>query len=416
MVARDGQAVFAKGYGRANRATGAIADTDTRFRIGSITKQFTAVAVLQLAERGKLRLDDALARYVPGLPFGDHVALYHLLTQTSGIASYTAVAALMNEADRPHTQAQVLASFADTPLAFEPGARFQYSNSNYYLLGMVIEKTTGGSYEDYLQRNVLGPAGMSRTSTIDAPDAPNTAAGYAVHDGAIVPAAPLDMSLPFAAGALRSTPGDLVKWDRALAGDSLLGEASRRRMLSPMHDRYAYGVKVWTLAGRQVIDHGGGINGFTSQLERVPSEGLVAAVLSNVESPAADQIADVIVKMALEGTQVPPIGWPERPLDDVEGARFAGSYALDPASAAALDGKLPDEVLASMQKISLTLDGAHLRMKPNGQGDIAIFFRADGVLFAEEAPITLKPEQATGTMTSFVLEENGKTMRYVRLS
>jgi len=312
MVARDGKPVFAKSYGLANRETGAIADSDTRFRIGSITKQFTAVAVLQLAERGNLHLDDALARYVPGLPFGDHVALYHLLTQTSGITSYTDVAALMKEHDKPHTRAQVLASFADTPLAFEPGTQFQYSNSNYFLLGMVIEKTTGGSYEDYLQRNVLGPAGMTRTSTIDAPDAPNTAVGYTVRDGAIVPAGPVDMSLPFAAGALRSTPGDLVKWDRALAGDTLLGEASRRRMLSPMHDGYAYGVEVEAIAGRQVVEHNGGINGFTSQLSRVPSEGLVVAVLSNIESHDPDQIAEAILKMALEGTEVPAAEWTQR--------------------------------------------------------------------------------------------------------
>jgi CubicO group peptidase (beta-lactamase class C family) len=312
MVARDAKPVFAKGYGLANRETRVIADADTRFRIGSITKQFTAVAVLQLAERGKLRLDDALSRYVPGLPFGDHVALYHLLTQTSGVASYTDVEALMKEDDKPHTQAQVLAAFAETPLEFEPGTRFQYSNSNYFLLGMVIEKTTGGSYEDYLQRNVLGPAGMTRTSTIDAPDAPNTAVGYTVRDGAIVLAGPVDMSMPFAAGALRSTPGDLVRWDRALAGDALLGEASRRRMLSPMHDGYAYGVGVKTVAGRQVVEHGGGINGFTSQLSRVPSEGLVVAVLSNVVSDAPGQIAEAILKMALEGSQVPAVEWTQR--------------------------------------------------------------------------------------------------------
>jgi CubicO group peptidase (beta-lactamase class C family) len=163
-VARDGQWVYNKAFGKADFARGADADADTRFRIGSVTKQFTAVAVMQLVERGALRVEDAISHYVPDLSDDvGKVTLHQLLNHSSGIASYTDDPGLMAEQADPHTVSQVVSSFAHKPLHFDPGERFEYSNSNYFLLGLAIEKASGLRYEDYLQKNVLGPAQLRRT-------------------------------------------------------------------------------------------------------------------------------------------------------------------------------------------------------------------------------------------------------------
>jgi len=415
LVARDGAPAFGKAYGKANRTTGALAGGDTRFRIGSITKQFTAVAVLQLAEKGLVRVEDPLSRYLPGLPFGDRVTLHHCLSHTSGIANYTEDEALMKENAKPHTHEQVVAAFANKPLAFEPGAEFRYSNSNYFLLGMIVEKVTGLSYEDYLQRSVLGPASMTRTSTVDAPDAPDTAAGYTDEDGTLAPAHPIDMSNPFAGGALRSTANDLVRWDRALAGDALLTADSKRRMLTPVREHYGYGIAMKTVAGREVEEHGGGIDGFSSDLARVPAGHLVVVALSNTDSFRPEAMVAAIVEMALTRSKIdPPAETPVVPFDAATLARFAGSYAIDPASDKAYRGKLPDAVLATVQTIGITADKGRLRFKPGGQEEHSVFLRADGALFTKGSGISFEPEQAKGVVASFVLKQGGLALRYVR--
>ena len=415
LVAREGVPVFGKAYGKANRATGALAGADTRFRIGSITKQFTAVAILQLAEKGLVRVEDPLSKYLPGLPFGDRITLHHCLSHTSGIANMTEDEALMKDHAKPHTREQVVAVFASKPLAFEPGAEFRYSNSNYFLLGMVVEKVTGLSYEDYLQRSVLGPAGMTRTSTVDAPDAPDTAAGYTDDDGTLAPAHAVDMSIPFAAGALRSTSNDLVRWDRALAGDALLTADSKRRMVTPVREHYGYGVATKTVAGREVEEHGGGIDGFSSDLARVPAEHLVVVALSNEDSFRPEAMVAAIVEMAVTGSKIdPPTETAVVPFDAATLARFPGSYAIDPASDEAYRGKLPGAVMAAIQTIAVTGEQGRLRFKPNGQGEVGVFLRADGALFTKGGGISLEPEQAKGVVASFVLKQGGLALRYVR--
>ena len=415
LLTQAGKPVFAKGYGKANRATGAVPDGDTRFRIGSITKQFTAVAILQLAEAGKLRTEDPLSKYFPELPFAKKVTLHHLLTHTSGIFSYTDDEALMDSRDRPRTHAEVVATFAGKPLLFEPGSAFRYSNSNYFLLGMVLEKVTGKSYEDYLRANVLGPAGMTRTGTVDAPDAPNTAVGYTEDDDRIVPAHAVDMSTPFSAGALRSTANDLARWDRALASGVLLSTDAEQRRVSAVKDGYAYGVEVETVAGRHVEEHGGGIDGFYSSFARVPSEHLAVIVLTNTDQFPPDHLAAAVLEMALTGAKLdPPKETPVVPFDAASIARFSGDYALDPASAKEYAGKLPDAVLAKIGTLTFAADGGHLRFKPNGDRRREVFLREDGVLFTKRGAVIFESEQREGPVTSFFLRQGRLSLRYAR--
>ena len=417
-VTRDGKPIYARAYGKANRESGAVADADTRFRIGSITKQFTATCVMQLAEKGKLEVDDPLRKYLPDYPkSGDKVTLHHLLTHTSGIPSFTDDEALMKVRGTRHTQAEVLATFKDKPLEFEPGERFAYSNSGYFLLGLVIEKVSGQSYEAYLQEHVLGPAGMKRSSTIDAEDAPNTAVGYDNDDDdKIERAHGVDMSLPFSAGALRSTASDLFAWDRALAGNLLLTDAAKQRMYSPEKDNYAYGWVVWTEDGRKIAGHDGGIDGFASSYRRIPEERLVLVALAN-HGFELGKIMKPLTTMLLTGKKAePPAERAEVPMDGRVVARAAGEYALSVASKKMIEGKVPATTLDSIKTIAIKADKGKLFLKPAKQERVRLYLGEAALLFAKKAgvEITLDGDQK-GMATGFALKQGGLALSYERV-
>ncbi|HEY2515986.1 MAG TPA: serine hydrolase domain-containing protein [Polyangiaceae bacterium] len=414
LVARDGVPIFSKGYGHTRRPGGPLPEATTRFRLASITKQFTGVAILQLVDKGLVREDDPIGKYVPGLAFGDKVTLHHLISHTSGIAEYLREDALAT--DRPHPHEEVVAGFANKPLAFEPGSRFEYSNSNYFLLGMVLEKVSGQSYDAYVRDHVLAPAGMTQSRSYDASDAPDVALGYQTDGDALVAAKPMDVSLSFAAGALSSTANDMVKWDRALAGDRLLSPAARERRVKPVKAGYAYGVATDTLEGRRIERHGGEVNGFLSDFVRVPEEGLAIVGFSNQENVSLEAIVSAALQMAITGKQV--LRAPETPIVPMEAAasaRFAGDYTADPASVKQYAGKVPDEALAPFLAIGFLADGSRLTLK-NGLGTLPIFQDAKGDLFTKRFGITVKPEGgAKGPLEHLVLAQDGEIpLRYTR--
>ena len=220
LVAENGAVIFKKGYGDANMEWDLPNKPDTKFRLGSITKQFTAVLILQLMQEGKLSLDDPLNKHLPDYPtdVGGQVTIHHLLTHTSGIPSYTGLPDFFAEQSRdPYTPDELVEVFADLPLEFEPGSEWRYNNSGYFLLGAIIEKIEGTTYEESLQQRIFDPLGM-HDSGYDHHDTilPNRAAGYERQGAGYRNAAYLDMSLPYAAGSLYSTVEDLALWDRAL--------------------------------------------------------------------------------------------------------------------------------------------------------------------------------------------------------
>lgn len=410
-ISRGGAVAFGKGYGKANKATGALADVDTRFRLGSLTKQFTAVALMQLAERGALKLDAPIGDFVPGLskPIAA-VTLHQLATHTSGILNYTRDASLMRDQAAKHPPAEVIASFNDRPLAFTPGSKFEYSNSNYFLLGLVIEKVSGSTYETYLQSHVLAPAGMARSSTIDAPDAPNTAVGYDGESGTLKETGPFDMSLPFAAGALRSTANDLIAWDRALTGELLLKGASKERLFTPDKQEYAYGVGVHTRYGHVLHEHNGGIPGFSTYFARLPDLGLAVVVLGNNEAFDSTPLGETLVTIVAKGEAVaPPPVVKTTPIDAPLMKRVLGEYTLTPSGRADLSTKLPPPVLESIAGLSVTREGDRLFMKPSGQSRLELFRDEAGVLFTKTSGIRLA---VTGD--GVALLQAGMTMPYVR--
>ena len=301
IAVKDGKTVFRKAYGMANLELGVPLSPDSVFRLGSITKQFTAVAVLMLAEEGKLSLSDPITKHLPGYPTQGHtITVEHLLTHTSGIRSYTGLPGYMTgpKIRTDLTTAELVEVFAKEPMDFAPGAEWRYNNSGYVLLGAILEKVSGKPYGELLAERIFRPLGMKSTRVGDeGPILARRAAGY-TRDGEAVANAPfLSMTQPHAAGALVSTVDDLALWDAALSTEKLVKKESLEKAWTPAvtrdgrPTRYGYGFGVSTLRGARSIEHGGGINGFSTYAVRLPGEKVYVAVLANSDAPAADPTA-----------------------------------------------------------------------------------------------------------------------------
>ncbi len=246
LVARGDKILFKKAYGSANLEWSIPNTTTTRFRIASVTKQFTAAAILLLEERGKLRIEDPIKKYYPDAPAAwDKISLVNLLQHTSGIANYTDEPDMGSWMTQPNTPAELVKRVRDKPLQFEPGAEMRYSNTGYVLLGIAIEKASGMSYAAFLKQNIFDPLGMKDSGYDEnEPIVARRAAGYSQGPTGPINAKYTDMTTPFSAGALYSTVEDLLRWERALFGKKVLSEASLKKMTTPGKNDYAFGLYV----------------------------------------------------------------------------------------------------------------------------------------------------------------------------
>ncbi|HJQ40613.1 MAG TPA: serine hydrolase [Thermoanaerobaculia bacterium] len=291
LVAEKGQVILRKGYGLANMEWDVPNAADTKFRLGSITKQFTSMVIMQLVSEGKIKLDEKMTAYLPEYrkDTGDKITIRHLLTHTSGIPSYTGFPGFFQKSSRdPYEVDAFVKEFASRDLEFEPGTKWAYNNSGYFLLGAIIEKVTGKSYADAVKERIFDPLGM-KDSGYDsfATVLPKRAAGYALTPNGYVNAPYLDMSIPYAAGSLYSTVEDLYKWDRALYGDKLLSADLKKTMFTPLLQNYAFG---WAVAPLKLDDqktevatirHNGGIHGFNTLEIRIPETQDLVVLLDN---------------------------------------------------------------------------------------------------------------------------------------
>ena len=291
LVAENGKVIYKKGLGLANMEWNIPNETDTKFRLGSITKQFTAALILQLVEQGKIKLDGKISDYLPDYrkDVGDKITVHHLLTHTSGIPSYTSQPKFFEDVSRnPFVVADFVKKYASGDLEFEPGSKFSYNNSGYFLLGAIIEKVSGKPYEQVLKENILDPLGMKNTG-YDHFDAvlSKRASGYNKTPKGYINAPYLDMSIPYAAGSLYSTVEDLYLWDRALYSDKILSAKSKELMFKPNLENYGYGFGITNAAlgdTKQtvpVISHTGGINGFNTIIVRLIGNQHLIVLLDN---------------------------------------------------------------------------------------------------------------------------------------
>lgn len=309
-VVKDGQVVVAKGYGLSNVEAATKATENTVYQLASVTKQFTAAAILMLVEDGKLSLDAKVTELLPGLPAAwAPVTIRHLLSHTSGIKSYTDVfGAEKTPDDKVFTSAGIVALVADAPLQFTPGERFAYCNTGYYLLGLVIEKVSGKKYADFLAERIFTPLGMTSTGLDDYADArPQRAKGYLLADGASKPAPHTHPSQPFAAGALVSTVVDMAKWDAALNARKLLKPASYDAMWTPFtfndgkKSGYGFGWQLEPYRTRPRQAHGGGITGFSTFISRYPEEKVTVIALVNQGGNGGGLLANGVAEIYVPG-------------------------------------------------------------------------------------------------------------------
>jgi CubicO group peptidase (beta-lactamase class C family) len=283
LVARDGQVIISQGYGMADAERGTPNTPRTRFRLASLTKQFTAAAIMILQARGKLSVQNQICAYLADCPDGWRgITIQHLLTHTSGIPNYTDFAGYEASQMQPATPEQLIARFRDEPLMFAPGTSYSYENSDYVLLGRIIEQVSGQPYADFLRDAIFAPLHMS-ASGVDSGlgDTPDHAVGYSGFAGK---APPLDASTLFSAGALYSTVEDMYRWDQALYTDALLPQALRSQMFTPFLNGYAYGWKVAQPDGRLQLSHPGLIDGFATFVARYPDDRVTVIVLSNMDT------------------------------------------------------------------------------------------------------------------------------------
>ena len=342
LIAKDGKVLLRKAYGMANYELNVPNTPETVFRIGSITKLFTAFSVLQLEEKGLLRVNDPVAKYIPELPeTWNAITIHQLLCHTSGIPDFVSGKAYSDFNESRHVE-NALKEFADKPLLSKPGETMRYSNSGYILLGLIVEKVSGKSYEEYLNENILKPAGMTHTAFDHASAVvPGRATGYRWDGETIVNAAYGDPAFPASAGALRSTVDDMYRFDQALKAGKLFSKAITSKAWTayshwaapPPFDLqadYGYGWMMGEEFGHRYVGHGGWVNGFVSQFNRYPDDDAVLIVLWNFETsnniPLSKDLAAILFGGQYEAPKLVPIVHPASETMK----RYVGEYHVGP--------------------------------------------------------------------------------------
>lgn len=396
LVAREGRVIVDRGYGLANAELDVPNRAETVYRIGSLTKAFTAAAILLLQQGGRLSVQHSVCRYMADCPEAWRaVTLHHLLTHTSGIPNVTTLPDWEARKATPSTPVEMVARFRALPLRFGPGEQYEYSNSNYILLGLVIERASGQSYEAFLREAVLTPLRLHNTGyDHHAALVPYRAAGYSRVPQGIVNAPYVDMSLPFAAGGLRSTTGDLYRWVEALSAAGFLSQQSLEAMFTPFRNGYAYGWAVGTLLNRRHIGHTGGIEGFSTHISRFPDDRATVIVLSNNDAAVANAIArDIAAILFGEPSEVP---------------REPRPVAIDPGLYAAYAGRYE---IARGAILVVAREGDKLTISSGHPPSAELFPESETEFFMRvaDARVTFARGE-DGRVTGLVLHQNGQAI------
>lgn len=307
MIAKNGKPVYQKAFGKANLELDVDLTTENIFQIGSMTKQFTAIAVLILEEQGKLSVKDPVSKYIADYPSGDQITIHHLLTHTSGIKDFTKMKSLSEISQKEMTPKMMVDFFKNEAVDFAPGEKFEYNNSGYVLLGYLIELVSGESYETFIKKHIFEKAGMSQSCyTSDRKVILKKAYGYHKKESGYVNKTIISYSIPFSSGALMSTSGDLLKWNNALAqnvlvrAETLQKAFSQYKLNSGETFSYGYGWHIKDINGTASREHGGSIFGFKSMGVFIPSEDIYVIGLSNCDCHSPTQVTKSIAALALE--------------------------------------------------------------------------------------------------------------------
>lgn len=412
LVARDGKIVFQSGFGLADIAKKTPVTPETKFRIGSVTKQFTAAAILRLAEDGKLSLTDPLAKFFPEFPRGGEFTLHHLLTHTSGIHSYTDKPDFIGNVSKPVEPGQLIARFKDDPPDFAPGTGFHYNNSAYFLTGEIVAKVSGKPLAAYLRETFFEPLGMKDTGIfVNASPPAGIAVGYSFEQDKATPALDWDMSWAGGAGALYSTVGDLFRWNEGLFGGKVIKESSLKMQITPVTlpagvdgMKYGYGLVASELRGLPALGHGGGLNGWSSDLLRLPQQRCTVVALTNAmpAKPGLEPgaITRAIAEKFLEEDikKLPPPA-EDRSVDPKSYPAFAGRYDYKSAV------------------LTVTVENSRLFAQLTGQPKHEIFPKAANEFFwkVTDAHIVFQRNEK-GEITAAQHTQSGATFKAPRLA
>jgi len=336
IVAQKGQILLNKGYGFKNVATNSINDSNSIFQIGSITKSFTAIIILKLQEEGKLSVQDKLSKFFPDYPHGNKISIHNLLTHTSGIYNY---ANDIDEGDtaivcHPVSKDRVLEVFKNKPLAFKPGKYFQYCNSGYFLLGMIIEKVTVKPYETVVREMIFNPLQMNHSgfdfkNLVDK----NKTQGYVLlsRDTAKINYT-IDSTVYYSAGGIYSTSTDMYAWAKAIANHELLNENSWKQAFTPYKENYGYGFWInQNINGKKFIRHHGGLLGFTSDFIYFPDDDITIILLNNTGNgtnliPVTLWLSVIVFGLPYSNWQIQPT---ELKVSDTTLRKYVGTYLYD---------------------------------------------------------------------------------------
>ena len=404
LVARGDEVLLSKGYGMANLEWDVPNSPGVVLRLGSLVKQFTAAAILQLQDQGLLSVEDPVSRYLPDFPHGDEITLHQLLNHSSGVPDlpeYIDLASHWAVLRQAATLDELIGRAAGQPLAFVPGSRFQYSNIGYVMLGRIIEKVSGQSYTTYLNEHIFQPLEMTDTGYDEAANImPHRAAGY-TWDGSVYHNSEfIDMSNAGGAGGLVSTVLDMYKWDRALYTDKVLSADARDAFFTPTVSMepglgYAYGWVILETPEHKMAMHSGGVNGFDTYVIRDPAEELYVIVLSNVEYPDAQSVAQGLAAIAYGEPYELPQQHSAVELDPAIYAKYVGVYQLTP------------DIM-----ITVTTRDGHLFARNVGNPEFEIYPESETDFFARVADLRLSFQvNADGTVTGMKISENGQELQ-----
>ena len=407
LVVKDGKTVLRKSYGMADVDKGVAMRPEMAMRVGSITKQFTATAILILADEGKLSLSDPIAKYFPDYPaHGKNITIEHLLTHTSGLVNYTSKLAFGLAARRDRTMDQMLAAFKDDPLEFAPGTRYAYTNSGYYLLGAIIEKVSGQPYAKFVAQRIFTPLGMMQTGYegMEAvPAIPATGHSPSMFGG-FGSASPLSMSQAYAAGAIVSTVDDMAKWDAAVSSAKLLKPATWAQAVTPYKlasgkpTTYGYAWQSGKLRGASEMGHGGDIHGFSAYSLRVPEQKLYVVVLTNTDSGLTRPVV-VAKKVAAVAIGNPYPDHKAVSVDAITLDAYQGDYTLN------------ETVTRSIRR-----EKDHLEVTRSGRPTMAIHPLGGDRFFSKDTVTEFRfRRNAAGKIDQFILDDNGAEQMHLRI-
>lgn len=397
LVAQKGKILYQKGFGFRDAEAKIPNDINSIFQIGSVTKQITAAVIMQLQQEGKLSVKDKLSKYFSGFANGDKITIQHLLTHTSGIFNYTNDTIIMkNNVTKHYSQEEMVNLFKNYPSDFEPGAKWNYSNSGYSLLGYIIEKVEKKPYEKVVRERIFQPLGM-RDSGFDFTHLsnPKKAKGYFSLSPTSIPAPVVDSTIAYSAGAIYSTIGDFYKWERAIYTSKILKSESWKAVFTPFKNKYGYGWAIDSLYGHRLTTHSGGIHGFSSNILRFPEDELAIIIFDNSSSNSLGKISNSLAAIIFNEPYQIPEEKKEIVVDRSILEKYAGEYQLAPTFS-----------------ITISLEENQLKGQATGQPKFDLFAEKENLFYLKvvEAKVEFIKD-VNGNVTELILYQNGQKPR-----